>query len=265
MIYLKYLSEGYRSIVYLHNNYIILKGKNKESYNTYKNDLIILNKISKYIKSIKIPSEVKLIKRNLNYPYGGLKYKLIEENVFNYLNKDKYNLDNIAFKLSSFLNELHSIPINYNKEEIINKEKELIEKNIKLLVNYLDSNYLEKINKFKKEYYSYFETYCDYSLIHGDLWYENYIFSNDLELVGVIDFEKSCIFMREYDFVPLLYIGNNLLEKTIKHYKYDFNLRLINLLFIRRELVSFEYILNYEKEDTSEQIEKIIDKIDRYL
>lgn len=71
--------------------------------------------------------------------------------------------------------------------------------------------------------------------------------------------------MREYDFAPLLYIGNNLLEKTIKHYKYDLNLRLINLLFIRRELVSFEYILNYEKEDTSEQIEKIIDKIDRYL
>ena len=71
--------------------------------------------------------------------------------------------------------------------------------------------------------------------------------------------------MREYDFVPLLYIENNLLEKTIKHYKYDLNLRLINLLFIRRELVSFEYILNYEKEDTSEQIEKIIDKIDRYL
>lgn len=134
-IYLKYLSEWYRSVVYLHNNYIILEGKNKESYNTYRNDLIILNKISKYIK------------RNLNYPYGGLKYKLIEGNVFNYLKKDKYNLSNIGLKLSSFLNELHSIPINYNKEEIVKEEQELIEKNIKLLVNYLDSNYLERKNK----------------------------------------------------------------------------------------------------------------------
>lgn len=263
----KYLGEGYRSIAYLtEDNYIILKGKNEKAYATYKNDFDVLNKLKKYIKAVLIPNDVSLINKDIKYPFGGLKYKQIDGEVFDILKKDTYDLNSIAFKLGSFLNELHSIPEMFNKEKIVFQEKSRVEMNIKLIAKYIDFKYIEKINSFKKEYYKELESYNNYALVHGDLWYENYIISKDGKtLNGIIDFQDFCIFIREYDLVPLLYIGKEFMEQVIKNYKYKVNLRLIELLFIRREIVSFEYMLEYAREDLEEQLEKIIDKLNKYI
>lgn len=262
----KYLNEGYRSISYLTlDNYIILKGKNEEAYLSYQHDIKVLKEIKKYITCVKIPQDITLIEKSKDYPYGGLKYKLIKGKVFNYNDQEIYNMNAIASKLGGFLNELHGIRVNYNKEEVINHEKNRVERNIKLLFNYLSYQDKENVKKWQEEYYQELDCYTDYCLVHGDLWYENYIITEDgQDLKGIIDFENTSIFMKEYDFVPFLYISKEFLEQVIKSYHGNINRKLIDLLFVRREICSFLYILEYEPSDTLELVDKIRDRLDNY-
>ncbi len=92
--------------------------------------------------------------------------------MFNYNNQEIYNMNAIASKLSGFLNELHGIRVTYNKEEIINYEKNRIERNIKLLFNYLSYQDKERIKKWQEEYYQELDSYSDYFL---DLYFEDYL------------------------------------------------------------------------------------------
>ncbi len=265
---MKKVSEGYRSISYLDgNDKIVLKGKNYYANKSYIKDYKTLKTIGKYIKSVDIPNNVELIGINDEFLYGGLRYSFIGGLVFDYNLKDKYNLEGIANGLSAFLNELHSIKTKYNRNKIINDEILTVNQNIDVLKKYLDLNYMDKITKiWLSKYNRKLDDYEDFSIVHGDLWYENYIISYDHQkLIGIIDFENSMVFMREYDFVPLLYISNDFISNVIKKYTYNLDKELINLLFIRREICSFKYILENEPDDVDEQLEKIRNSIDKYL
>lgn len=255
---INYLGEGYRSITYKNEKSIILKGKNEDAYISYKKDYNVLNFLEGKIDATNIPSNVKLIEKSVGYPYGGLQYDIVDGNVFSFDRIEKYDLDNITSELALFLNQLHGLSVEYNKKLIVDEEKELVQENLTLLKNYFSEEIYRSILHWQEIYYKKLETYNKFCLIHGDFWYENFIISSDgKQLNGVIDFERAGVFMPEYDFASLLYLGDNFIEKVKRNYKLKIDEKLVYLLFVRREICSFKYILKNEPTDAEEAVWKI--------
>lgn len=256
---IKYLNEGFCSTCYLiDNKYIFLRGKNNKSYTVYKNEYKMLKRIKDEIKSTKIPTNIMVLEKNDENIYGGIIYDCIEGEKLDYNLLKEYNLKNIAKGISNFLNELHSIKINYNYEEIIKEEINNLKDNIKNIKKLLTENDNKKIIKFEQDYLSFLNKNKELSITHGDLWYENYIISEDKEsLNGIIDFENCKYFYKEEDLTPLLYIGEDFLDEVLANYNYKIEKRNIKLFQIRREIISFNYISEFFKEEIDEQLEKI--------
>ncbi len=260
---IKYLGEGFRSKSYIiDNKYIFLEGNNDKSYKTYKKDYKVLNFLKDKIKTVLIPNNVILVKKDNDNPTGGLIYKIINDQVFNYDKLKTYNLDNIAFEISVFLNELHSIKIAYNYEKIITKDLKNIKSNINKIKKFISKKYFENLDSFYKEYENFTKHNKKLYLVHGDLWYENYIISKDgNHLKGIIDFENCKYFYKEDDLVPMTYLGNKFLDKVILNYKYKVLKENIKIFKIRREVISFNYLLKYFPEEKEDQLKKIIDSL----
>ncbi len=263
---IKFLNEGFRSRAYnIDNKYIFLEGINENSYISFKDDKDKLDFLKDKINNIDIPKDVILIEKDAEFKFGGLIYPMIKGKVFNYDEINKYNLNAIAKSLSDFLNQLHSIKTKYNKKEIIDKERESINYNVSLLKKYLNNAELDKVLKWKEKYFKYLSSIKSLSLVHGDLWYENLILSQDGKaLNGIIDFENMTTFIREVDLVPTLYINEEFLDKILKNYKFKVKKEEIYLLYQRREIISFKFMADNFPEEIDEQLDKIKEILDNY-
>ena len=238
--------------------YILLQGQIKDSYNCYYKSYnalkFLFNNRNPFIKSIKIPfNDIYLIKPNINndfLKYGALIYIEIEGLIFFEKYYDKINKNNIIDSLSKFLKELYAIPVDkIDIEEERNKKIKDFNKDIIIIKNYFKDKNLDNINKFEKEYLNYISNFEDFHYIHGDLWEENMIISEDYQnLVGVVDFDNFGINDIAKDYASLLDFGfefiNMLIEKTemIIRDKKDF----INRIKIYQNLIEIEdtaYIL----------------------
>lgn len=260
----KKIGEGFRSRSYISNDgYILLEGVNEKSFETYVKDKRILDFLSDRITFTNIPKDIELISPSHDtLEFGGEKYKGIEGRILDIDDIHSYNLDSIAKDLASFLNELHGIDIyefnrDFKKEEYIKNEKEVVDRNINLLVNYFDK---KKLYDWREIYFNLLDNTNRFTIIHGDFWYENYIISNDgNRLEGVIDFENCDIGIPVMDFVPLLYISEEFFKKVLSFYNFSNSFdEYINIFSQRREIVSYEYITMYcDLDEQKEQREKI--------
>ncbi len=260
----KKIGEGFRSKSYISNDgYILLEGVNEKSFETYVKDKRILDFLSDKITSTNIPKDIELIPPSHDtLEFGGERYKGIEGRVLDIDNIHSYNLDSIAKDLASFLNELHSIDIyefnkDFKKEEYIKNEKEVVDRNINLLVDYFDKR---KLYDWRDSYFNLLDNIKRFTVIHGDFWYENYIISSDgNRLGGVIDFENCDIGIPVMDFVPLLYISKEFFKKVLSFYNFSNSFEKdINIFSQRREIISYEYITMYcDLDEQREQREKI--------
>ncbi|MDD4561409.1 MAG: aminoglycoside phosphotransferase family protein [Candidatus Dojkabacteria bacterium] len=260
----KKIGEGFRSRSYISDDgYILLEGVNEKSFETYVKDKRVLDFLSNKITSTNIPKDIDLIPPSHDtLEFGGERYKGIEGKVLDIDNIHSYSLDSIAKDLASFLNELHGIDIygfnkDFKKEEYIKNEKEVVDRNINLLVNYFDK---KKLYDWREIYFNLLDNTNRFTIIHGDFWYENYIISRDgKRLKGVIDFENCDIGIPVMDFVPLLYISEEFFKKVLSFYNFSNSFdEYINIFSQRREIVSYEYITMYcDLDEQKEQREKI--------
>ena len=252
-----YNSKSYRFIINS-KKYILLQGQISESFfcyeQSYNNIKFINNEGNPYIKSVKIPNEgINIIepnKKNIFFKNGCLFYEEIEGLIFFEKYFNKINLENITNKLSTFLQELYNIPININdipkaKNKIISQFNDDIE----TIKNYFKDKNIDKIKNFEKEFLEYINKFSDYHYIHGDLWEENLIISDDYqELIGVVDFDNFSLGDIAKDFASLLDLGfdfvNLLVNKNKKCFKdkYDF-IKRIKLYQKKIEIEDLAYIL----------------------
>lgn len=260
----KKIGEGFRSRSYISNDgYILLEGVNEKSFETYVKDKRILDFLSDRITFTNIPKDIELISPSHDtLEFGGEKYKGIEGRILDIDDIHSYNLDSIAKDLASFLNELHGIDIyefnrDFKKEEYIKNEKEVVDRNINLLINYFDK---KRLYDWRDSYFNLLDNTNRFTIVHGDFWYENYIISNDgNRLEGVIDFENCDIGIPVMDFVPLLYISKDFFKRVLSFYNFSNSFdEYINIFSQRREIVSYEYITMYcDLDEQKEQREKI--------
>ena len=274
------LGEGFISKSYKleinSKNYIILQGQIEDSYNCYSqsyNNLIFLyNNGNPLIKSLKIPiNDINLInpsQKNSFFKYGGLVYLEIQGFIFYEKYFDKVNIDNITDTISLFFKELYSIPI--NKDDIIKVKNNKISEfksDIQAIKNYFKDKNINELITFEKEYLDYLNNFQDYHYIHGDLWEENMIISEDLKnLVGLVDFDNFGINDMAKDYASLLDFGIEfiyiLIEKTkdiIKN-KNDFMKR-IKIYEKLIEIEDFAYVLKNNIESKFESKLKNLKKL----
>lgn len=258
-----FLNDGFKSMVYIiDDKFIQLEGKNEESLKCYRKLNKILNFINCKINCVQTPQIVEFNEKG----NGILKYKIIKGKVLVKNLFTKANLDNIAKIIAKLLEELYEINIyeyspNFSIEEKIKEEKDLINKNINYLLKYLNDDENENLKLWVNKYNNYLENFNDYHFTHGDLWYENFIISEDLQyLTGVIDWENACIHDIANDFCALLYLGGNFMDIVLNNYKYmDSTLQdRIKLYSQRRELVGLKYVVDFcDAEELEEQLYKI--------
>lgn len=124
----KYINEGFNSKAYIINNdYILLDGVNHNSYRNYQKYVNVINQISN-VKTLKIPIIIELIEPCKEYINGALICKMIKGHTFREKHIKIVNLDNVAKKIAEFMNELHEIKVDFDKDKYVKNELEITEK-----------------------------------------------------------------------------------------------------------------------------------------
>ena len=275
-----YVSKGYKVKVKNENKieYIILVGLINDSYQCYKdsydNLIFIYNNGNPLIKSIKIPiDDLNLIKPNNEFKYGCLIYKnipgvIIKENIIN-----KINIENITNSISNFLIELYNIKIKEDFSISEFKEKKLNYFNEITLTfkNYLNNkNYKYDKNKllqFKEEYKNYLKEFNEPHYIHGDLWEENMIITEDYQnLSGIIDFDDFGIGDNALDFANLSDFGYDFINIVIQKCSSIINNVNVNDFIIKIKMYEKWVFLNnffylYQNYKNDCRLEQIIEEM----
>ena len=252
-----YISKSYRFIINS-KKYILLQGQISDSFscyvNSYNNIKFLNNEANPLIKSVKFPNkDINVIKPNESNIFlknGCLIYEEIEGLILYEKYFDKINKENISNKLSIFLNELYMIQINISdipkaKNKIISEFND----DMDIVKNYFNGENIEKINEFGKEFLEYINNFEDWHYIHGDLWEENMIISEDYQdLIGVVDFDNFSIGDIAKDYATLLDLGfdfiNLIVNKNEKCYKdKDDFIKRIKLYQKKIEIEDLAYIL----------------------
>ena len=255
----RFINEGFNSKAYIVNDdYILLEGINKNSYNNYVKYVESINNL-KDIKSVQIPIIVELISPNEEYENGAIVYKMIKGHTFRKECINTVNLDIIAKTIADFMDELYNIKVPFDKKGYVDNEISTTERSVSLLEKYLSNEEYKKVLDWFNEYKNYLLTFDDYHFIHGDLWYENYILDDNDNLIGIVDFEGACMGDPAYDIAALYYLGNEFVDKVLKYYKYtdDDLKKRITMLIKAREIADFEDMVNNYQEEVKEQVEKI--------
>lgn len=143
--------------------------------------------------SYQIPEPLYMGKPSKEYPFPWGIYKWQEGKSLNLIDKDTINLNDLAYDIALFLNQLHSIPLFTTIESqwrgmhpnfYHNKTIHLIEQS---------SHIFDKNILLKK-----WHEYCSSTLplkkswVHGDMYHGNIILDSNNKLSAVIDFGSMC-------------------------------------------------------------------------
>lgn len=151
----KYINEGFNSKAYIINDeYILLEGVNKNSYDNYKKYSESLNKLVD-VKSLQIPNIIELIAPNNEFPNGAMVYKMIKGHTFTKSYIDKVDKEQLAKKLADFMNELYEVPVIFDKKIYVEQELNNAKINLELLREYLDDEKYSLLLNWYNEYIEY--------------------------------------------------------------------------------------------------------------
>lgn len=258
----KILNTGANSVALIINNeYIFRFPLNKNNFESYLKEEKVLNIIRPYIKSVEIPQ------LNL-YQYKDMyftQHKMIKGVDYIKIKKPSKQLkQNLSKSLANFLFELHSIKdskldfidvkqFNANAYNLNDKD------NQKILINTLQHNCIDDINKSLDFVNNYKNFKTEYNVLcHDDLHEENILVQDD-NLSGVIDF--GCVVKRKYDtdFSNLLEYDIELGLMTIKEYEKLSN-RKVDLKFALniQKIRCYGLLVDFIKENNEKYIKLFI-------
>ena len=266
---MKFLHSGFRSKSFLtQNENILLVGQNAAAYPSYQAMDRTLRALEGQISTVQIPAQLTLCPPDDHQPFGALQYKYIPGNVLTEAAFQKSDLQNIAAQLGLFLRELHATPIAYIAPEFdpalyIAGQRTILARNIAALKSHIGRQQYGALTHWYQKFDSYLQTNDTFCLIHGDLWYENYIVSPDYKtLVGVVDWENTQISDPAQDFCALTYLGDDFVNQALRSYGARKKPQPEQVLLWRqhREITGFSFVLEYcDPSEIQEQLQKIRD------
>jgi len=265
---LKLIGEGFRSIAAETDDHIVLVGKHQDASKSFRRDHAILPKIAGSLP-IEVPSPDYFIESSESFPFGVLCYPKIRGTVITKGIIREINLQNLTGEIAGFLVALHSVntdSLELTLLDIFEENQQLRDHILPTLEQILDRRERNLVVRWWKEYLENDDHFkFKPVLVHGDLWYENLILTQNLQnLVGVIDFEACGLRDPAADFAPLMHLGLCFCQDVFFAYSKDrendsvaFHKR-IQLHWERREFGGIRYsILNDDRKELADSIQKL--------
>ncbi len=264
---MKFLHSGFRSQSFLtEDENILLVGQNAASYDSYKAMAWILRKLEGQLSTVRVPQQLRLIPPNNTYSFGALQYTYIPGSVLTESALRHANMKNIAARLGMFLRELHTIPLTdiapkFDPSRYLAEQRAILARNIQALKNHISAHQLEALTRWQQAFETYLQQNHTFCLVHGDLWYENYILTSDYKnLIGIVDWENAHISDPAEDFCALTYLGNDFVKDVLTSYGTPNAPQAQHITLWRqyRELTGFSFVLEHcNASEVQAQIQKI--------
>ncbi len=216
-----------------------------------------------------IPTPQYFIESSEAFPFGVLCYPKIDGITLTKELIRKTNLPILALDIANFLVALHGLDarsFGLEHPDLFEEDQKLKKDVLPTLKRILSTSEQTLVVEWWKVYQEGEENFMfEPSLIHGDLWYENFLLEKDLQhLVGIIDFEACRLGDPASDFAPLYYLGSDFLEAVFSDYasKREVDLaafrKRIQRHWEKREFGGIRYsIQNNDESELHDSIKKI--------
>lgn len=258
------LGSGSLSDVYLlASGDVLVVGKREDCYGNYCN----LFKKSKFIdgkvSKIKYPQVHCVIEPCDKFKFGAMVESYVAGTE---LRKciSKLEIDDkvqIGKDLATFLNELHKIDTDGNKQEEININTAKFDKSVNMLSAYLPAEELNKLDKVKQDYLHFMQkkSFC---VTHGDLNAGN-ILINDTVLSGIIDFGNMEYYVPEVEFAHMYFFDKTIYSSMKSGYDGTINNKDVELIELVMRVRHFKNIVSFE-DKRQECLKNITELLDCY-
>jgi aminoglycoside 2''-phosphotransferase len=237
-------------VIIINDSFVFRFPKYIEGINNLKNEVILLNTISKVIKTpIPEPVFISLDEQQAGKAFAG--YKIISGNPMwknELLALNENGLGQVAHQLISFLKQMHTFPLDALRSVIKEEFKEPGAEIESLYIKLIDKVYPYMSSESKDSVSHRFETFIENektnstipTLIHGDFGASNILWDAATNKVtGIIDFGGTRLGDPAYDFAGLLssygenffnlcinlYPDGNKISDRVKFYKSTFALQ----------------------------------------
>ena len=245
---LKKIGSGSLSDVFLlDRSSVLIVGKREDCFlnyqKLYEKSMLINGKIT----TIQYPKIKELIAPCKQFPFGAMTESHIDgvelKKCISFLSAE--NKIQIGKKLAEFLNQLHSIEVQGNKQNEININIQKFEKSVTLLSEYLSKEYLQKINVVKQKYLRFMQS-KDFCLTHGDLNAGNILISKDGNIAGVIDFGNMEYYVPEVEFAHMYFFDQTIYEGMVQSYNNEIKKEDVILVELVMRIRHFKNIVKFE-------------------
>lgn len=256
---LKIIGEGMASKAFISDdNYILLVGKRDDSLSIYKSLKADMDLLEGKIKSIKIPSNMKVIEPCKEYPFGALTYLAVPGREIDLKTCSFEQKKAAGKKLAEFLSEMHNLGFDWDKEFSIKHENEKVVKNLKLLEPYFTKEENEYLKKYVKKYDKLLRE-SEYVITHGDLHSENILVNDNNEITGIIDFGNMSYSPIEFDFAPIYKMDKEIFAAVQENYLKSIDIEKVQLSNQFLSIAFFEYVQGWSKEAILKEVQSIRD------
>lgn len=224
---LKVLGEGFGSLVVETANDIVFRiAKHSEAQRGHQRERRVLPIVQRYVSELRVPQVQYSLGTTAAFPFGVIGYDKIPGHP---LSPDDINSENrvrVAGEVAEFLTTLHGIDIG----EVVEADLPGLPPSRARLVELWQnvSAYLEQhlSRSEHRELQRWWQDLLEYgqrfpyvpTFMHGDCWYENMLFDEQCQLVGIVDFENVSIGDAAIDLATQCYTGDRFAQAVIDAY-----------------------------------------------
>lgn len=250
----------------LNNGKAIVVGKREDSFSLYKSLHEKLKRVEGEITTIKYPKIYELVEPCETFPFGAVVEERIEgselrKKITDLSVEEKTEIGEI---LAKFLNQLHGIIAEGNKEEEIKINLAKYDRSIGILKGYLNEGAVKKLESRVKEDYKKLIESKEFCLTHGDLNAGNIMIGNDNKLSGIIDFGNMEYYIPEIEFIHMYFFDKTIYDSMVNSYDKEIKEKDMILLELVVNIRHFKNIVNFD-EKREHCLNNICKLLEQYL
>lgn len=259
---LKSLGSGSASDAFLlEHGKVLIVGKRADCFENYQALMKKSNLLEGKITAICYPKIYELISPCKEFPFGAM----IEDYVAGEELRKRQNQltekdkKEIGKRLALFLNELHAIKFDGDKDAEIKINLGKFDRSVNMLKDYLPKETLEKLAVIKQHYLKFMQS-KDFCVTHGDLNAGNIMIDENNNLSGLIDFGNMEYYVPEVEFPHMFFFDKTIFNSMSNHYNKKIDEKELVLLELVISVRHFKNVVNFD-----EKRKKCLENINEYM
>lgn len=246
---LKSLGSGSASDAFLlEQGNVLIVGKRADCFENYQALMKKSNLLDGKISAIRYPKIHEVIPPCDEFPFGAM----VEDYVAGEELRKKGDLLSVEEKkevgkrLALFLNQLHKISFDGDKNAEININLSKFDRSVNLLKDYLPEETIVKLGMVKEDYLKFMQS-KNFCVTHGDLNAGNIMIEENNKLSGIIDFGNMEYYVPEVEFSHVFFFDKTIYNSMIENYSNKIDEKDIELLELVINIRHFKNVVNFEE------------------